>query len=213
MTARDETTGDETIGTFLEKIAAKTAAPAGGAVAALNGAQAAALIAMVARYTTGPKYAAVAQTVERVIRGADQLRAECTDLMAADAAAFGSVAAAYALPKDTEEHRAARSAAIAAALVTATRPPAGVIAAAGRLLDLAEALRPVGNRTVLGDLVAAAESIRSATASSRIFVESNLAGITDTAAREQYGEVAAQVDTLLARADSLSSVVRAGLQR
>jgi methenyltetrahydrofolate cyclohydrolase len=214
MTTRDETTGrDETIGTFLEKIAAKTAAPAGGAVAALNGAQAAALIAMVARYTTGPKYAAVAQTVERVIRGADQLRAECTDLMAADAAAFGSVAAAYALPKDSEEHRAARSAAIAAALVTATRPPAGVIAAAGHLLDLAEALRPVGNRTVLGDLVAAAEAIRSATASARIFVESNLAGITDTAAREQYGEVAAQVDTLLARADSLSSAVRAGLQR
>ena len=215
---RDETTvrgemtaRDETIGTFLEQVAAKTAAPAGGAVAALNGAQAAALIAMVARYTTGPKYAAVAQTVERVIREADQLRAECTDLIAADAAAFGSVAAAYALPKDTAEHQAARSAAIAAALVTATEPPAEVIAAAGRLLDLAEALRPVGNRTVLGDLVAAAEAIRSATASSRIFVEANLTGITDTAAREQYGEVAGQVDSLLARADTVSAAVRTDL--
>ena len=220
MTARDETTGrdetssrDETIGTFLEKIAAKTPAPAGGAVAALSGAQAAALIAMVARYTTGPKYAAVAQTVERVIREADELRAECTDLIAADAAAFGSVAAAYALPKDTAEHQAARSAAIAAALVTATKPPAEVIAAAGRLLDLAEALRPVGNRTVLGDLVAAAEAIRSAAASSRIFVQANLAGITDTAARERYGEVAGQVDTLLARADTASAAVRADLLR
>ena len=214
MTARDETTGrDETIGSFLEKLAAKAATPGGGAVAALNAAQAAALIAMVARYTTGPKYAATAQTVERVIAEADILRAECTDLIAADAAAFGSVAAAYALPKDTAEHQAARSAAIAGALVTATKPPAAVIAAAASLLDLAEALRPVGNRTVLGDLVAAAEAIRSATASSRIFVEANLAGITDTAARERYGEVAAQVDTLLARADAVSSAVRADLLR
>jgi methenyltetrahydrofolate cyclohydrolase len=211
---RDETTvRDETIGTFLEKLAAKTAAPAGGAVAALSAAQAAALLAMVARYTTGPRYATVAPTVERVIHEADQLRAECTDLVAADAAAFGSVAAAYALPKDTAEHQAARSAAIASALVTATEPPAAVVSAAARLLDLTEALRPVGNRTVLGDLVAAAEAIRAATASSRIFIECNLAGITDTTARKRYGEVAAQADTLLARADAVSAAVRANLSR
>jgi methenyltetrahydrofolate cyclohydrolase len=204
---------DETIGSFLERLAARKAAPGGGAVAALSGAQAAALIAMVARYTTGPKYAAAAETVERVIREADQLRGECTDLMAADAAAYGSVVAAYALPKDTAEQEAVRSAAIAAALVMATEPPAAVIAAGARLLDLAEALRPISNRTVLGDLVAAAEAIRSATGSSRILVEANLAGITDLASRERYGEVAARVDTLLARADAVTSAVRAGLLR
>jgi methenyltetrahydrofolate cyclohydrolase len=210
----DETTvRDETIGTFLEKVAARTAAPAGGAVAALSAAQAAALLAMVARYTTGPRYAAVAPTVERVIREADQLRAECTELIAADAAAFGSVAAAYALPKDTAEQQAARSAAIATALVTATAPPAEVIAAAARLLDLAEALRPAGNRTVLGDLVAAAEAIRAATATSLINVEANMAGITDAAARLRYGEVVARVDVLLARAEAVTAAVRADLLR
>jgi methenyltetrahydrofolate cyclohydrolase len=53
---RDETAGrDETIGTFLDKLAAKTPAPGGGAVAALHAAEAAALLAMVARYTTGPR--------------------------------------------------------------------------------------------------------------------------------------------------------------
>src|SRR5215472_10058441 len=211
---RDERTArDETIGSFLEKLAARTAAPAGGAVAALNGAQAAALLAMVARYTTGPKYAAVAQTAERVTREAGQLRAECTDLIAADAAAFGAVAAAYALPKETDEQRGARSAAIAAALVHATEPPAAVIAAAARLLDLAEALAPAGNRTVLGDLAAAADAIRAAAATSRILVEANMAGITDTAARERYGEVLARVDMLLARADAVASAVRADLVR
>jgi formiminotetrahydrofolate cyclodeaminase len=202
---------DETIGSFLEKLAARTAAPAGGAAAALNAAQAAGLLAMVARYTTGPKYEAVAQTAERVIREADQLRAECTDLIAADAAAFGSVAAAYGLPKDTADQQAARSAAIAAALVTATVPPAAVIAAAARLLDLAEALAPAGNRTVLGDLAAAADAIRAATATSRINVEANLAGITDIAARERYVDVVARVDLLLARADAVTAAVRADL--
>jgi methenyltetrahydrofolate cyclohydrolase len=214
MTAGDELTGrDETVGSFLGKLAARTAAPAGGAAAALTAAQGAALLAMVARYTTGPRYADVAQTAERVIREADQLRAECTDLIAADAAAFGSVAAAYALPKDTSVQQAARSAAIAAALVTATEPPAAVIAAAARLLDLAEALAPAGNRTVLGDLAAAADAIRAAAATSRILVEANLTGITDSAARERYGETVARVGPLLARADAVTSAVRADLLR
>jgi methenyltetrahydrofolate cyclohydrolase len=204
---------DETIGTFLENLAARTAAPAGGAAAALNAAQAAALLAMVARYTTGPRYEAASQTVERVTREADQLRAECTDLIEADAAAFGSVAAAYKLPKQTAGQQAARSAAIAAALVIATEPPAAVIAAAARLLDLAEALVPVGNRTVLGDLAAAADAIRASASTSRILVEANLAGITDTTARDRYGESVALIDVLLARADAVTSAVRADLLR
>ena len=210
---RDMTTArDETIGTFLGKLAAKTPAPGGGAVAALHAGQAAALLGMVARYSVGPRYAAVAPIIERVIAESDKLRAECTDLIAADAAAFGSVAAAYTLPKDTGEQKAARSAAIAAALVTAAEPPAAVIAAATRLLDLAEELRPAGNRTVLSDIAAAAEAIRAAAATARINVEVNLAGITDTAASARYGEIAAGVDMLLDRADAVTAAVRAELR-
>jgi methenyltetrahydrofolate cyclohydrolase len=141
------------------------------------------------------------------------LRGECTDLIEADAAAFGSVAAAYALPKNTAEQQAARSDAIASALVTATGPPAAVIEAAGRLLGLTETLRPVANRTVIGDLVAVAEAVRAAIATSRVNVDTNLAGITDSAARERFGEVAAGVGLLLARADAISAAVRADLRR
>jgi methenyltetrahydrofolate cyclohydrolase len=204
---------DETIGGFLDKLAAKTAAPGGGAVAALHAAQAAALIGMVARYSVGLKYAAAAPSIERVRAASDLLRAECTALITADAAAFGSVAAAYALPKDTAEQEAARSAAIAAGLVTAAGPPAAVIAAAARLLDLAEALQPIANRTVLSDVVAAAEAIRAAAATARVNVEVNLAGITDLAAHERYREIAASVDTLLARAEAVAMTVRAELQK
>lgn len=204
---------DETIRAFLDQLAARVPAPGGGATAALHAAQAAALLAMVARYSEGPKYAEHAPTVRRVLAEADRLRGECTDLVAADAGAFASVAAAYTLPRDTPEQKAARSAAIAATLITAAEPPAEVIKAAGRLLDLADDLRPVANRTVLSDVAAAAEAIRAAAATGRINVEVNLSGITDAAAREVYADVVAHVDILLARADEVAAEVRAELSR
>jgi methenyltetrahydrofolate cyclohydrolase len=202
---------DETIRAFLGKLAARTPAPGGGATAALHAAQAAALLAMVARYSDGPRYAGNAGTITSVLSEADQLREECAALIAADVAAFGSVAAAYTLPRDTAEQKADRSAAIAAALITAAGPPAEVITAAGRLLGLAEALRPVANRNVISDVAAAAEAIRAAAATARINVEVNLPGMTDAAARERYDEVAARVDSLLARADAVTAAVRAEL--
>jgi methenyltetrahydrofolate cyclohydrolase len=204
---------DETLGTFLDKLAAREPAPGGGAAAALHAAQGAALLAMVARYSDGPKYAEHAEAIGEVLTAADILRAESLDLVAADAAAFGSVAAAYALPRDTDERKAARSAAIAAALITATRPPADVIAVSARLTDLAEMLMPVGNRNVISDVAAAAEAIRAAAATARINVEVNLPGITDAEARDEYVTVLAGVDALLTRAEAVSGAIRKGLAR
>lgn len=204
---------DDTISTFLMELAARTPAPGGGAAAALNAAQAAALLAMVARYSDGPRSAGHAELVASVLGEADQLRAECLALITADAEAFGSVAVAYKLPTDTAGQKADRSAAIAAALIPATAPPAEVIAASARLLVLAEALRPVANRSVIGDLVAAVEASRAAAATGRINVEANLTGMTDAAARTRYSEVAAGVDDLLARADAVTADVRAELAR
>jgi len=204
---------DETLGTFLDKLAARVPAPGGGATAALHAAQAAALLAMVARYSDGPKYADHAAVISEVVAAADRLRAECLDLAAADATAFGSVAAAYALPRETGEQKEARSAAVGAALITAARPPADVIAAAARLTDLAEELAQVGNRTMLGDVAAAAEAIRAAAATARILVEANLPGMTDRVARDQYAVAVAVVDGVLGRAGAVSAGVRKELAR
>jgi methenyltetrahydrofolate cyclohydrolase len=201
----------ETISGFLEELAARTPAPGGGGAAALQAAQAAALVAMVARYSDGPRSAGHAEQVASVLGEADRLRAECVALITADAEAFGSVAVAYRLPKDTADQKAVRAAAIAAALIPATSPQAEVIAACRRLLGLAEALRPVANRSVVGDLAAAVASIRAAAATGRINIEANLAGIRDAAARARYREVAAGVDGLLTRADAMTADVRAEL--
>ena len=148
-----------------------------------------------------------------MLADADRLRRSCTELIAADAAAFSAVAAAYRLPKDTAELASERSAAIAAALAGAADPPVAVIAAGGRLVELAEILRPIGNRNVITDVAAAAESIRAAVATARINVEVNLGGITDEAARARLAEVLAAVDGMEGRAVQVTAAVRAELTR
>lgn len=200
---------DDTITTYLSKLAERTAAPAGGASAAMNAAQAAALLAMTARYCDGPVHAGHAEAIGKIIAEADQVRDTCVALMAADGEAYGSVMAAYQLPKDTEELRAARAAAIAGALVTAAAPPAAVIAAAARLLELAQTLQPIVSRSIAPDVAAAAEAIRAAAATSRTNVEANLSGITDAAARDWLTGVITGVAALEARAGQVVAAVRA----
>ena len=153
---------DEKIGDFLDHLAARVPVPGGGAAAALHAAQGAALLGMVARYTTGGRYAQHEAAIGRIIAEVDELRVLALRLADADADAFTAVSTAYQLPSSSEEDRAARSAAIGRALVQAAWPPAQVISVAGMVVDLAEALAAIGNRNVLSDVAAAAEAARAA---------------------------------------------------
>ena len=157
---------DDTIAAFLDQLAARTPAPGGGATAALHAAQAAALLAMVARYSDGPKYDA--GLMNRVVTEADALREDALVLAEADAKAFGRVAAAYRLPRATEQETSARSAAISSALAAAARPPADVVRAALLLVSLAEDLLPAGNRNVITDVATAAEAAPASSARCRL---------------------------------------------
>jgi methenyltetrahydrofolate cyclohydrolase len=204
---------DETISSFLGKLAARTSVPGGGATAALHAAQAAALLGMTARYSGGPRNAAHAETIEVIVADADRLREAAADLIGIDGEAFGAVAQAYRLPKDTDEQSTARASAIAAAMVTASSPPAELIGIGSRLLDLAEMLQPVVNRTVAGDLAAAVQAVRAAIVTSQVNVEANLSGVTDAGARQRLAAVLARVDELKQRADEITEVIRAGQPR
>lgn len=200
---------DDTISGFLGRLAERTAAPAGGATAALNAAQAAALIGMSARFCDGRKHAGDAAAIGQIAAEADRLRHACAALIAADGDSYGPVVAACKLPRDTGDQRAARSAAISGALVTAAVPPAEVIAAAARLLELARALEPVVNRSIAPDVAAAVEAIRAALATSRTNIEANLSGITDPAARDRLTLVIAGTGPLEERAAQVIAAVRA----
>lgn len=202
---------DETIGSFLGKLAARTSVPGGGATAALHAAEAAALLGMTARYSENERNAGHAETIAMIIGEADRLREASAELIAIDGEAFGAVAEAYRLPRDTDEQRASRASAIAAAMVTASSPPAELIGIGTRLIELAELLQPVVNHTVAGDVAAAVQAVRAAVVTSQVNVEANLAAVTDPGARERLAAVLAGVRDLERRAERLTAAIRASL--
>ncbi len=199
---------DEKLGDFLDQLAERVPAPGGGAASALQAAQGAALLGMVARYTTGERYAQHQVTIARINAEVDELRAIALRLADADADAFLAVADAYRLPQGTEQERADRAGAISQALANAAWPPAQVISVAGMVVDLAEALVVIGNRNVLSDVAAAAESARSAAAAARVNVEVNLAGITDEQASLEMIAETGKADDIITRAEQITAAVR-----
>jgi formiminotetrahydrofolate cyclodeaminase len=196
---------DESIGSYLTRLAARSGTPGGGAAGALPAAQAAALLAMVARFSDSPRYDT--ETVGRVRAAADGLADEAVDLALADEAAFGKVTEAYRLPKDTDEAKAARSAVIADAVSGAARPPADLMAAAVRLVGLAEELFPVANKNVISDIAAAAAAISAAAVTARVNIAVNLPSIKDAALREELTATAALADGVTDRADRVITAV------
>jgi formiminotetrahydrofolate cyclodeaminase len=204
---------NDTIDSFLHALADRVPTPGGGASAALHAAQAAALVAMVARYTDSPKYAEHAELVQRVCDAADRLRDEALNLAEADVAAFTAVADAYRLPKDDAGKSAQRSAAIEEAVLAAARPPEALVRLVSRILALAEELLPVCNRNVISDVAAAAEAARAAATTARVNIEINLGGVTSIAARGELQAAAKSVDRLAERADLLTAAVRTELGR
>jgi formiminotetrahydrofolate cyclodeaminase len=164
-----------TVADFLDRLAARTPTPAGGSVAALCTAQAAALVAMVARYCEAP---ALVERAERLVTQAQRL-------MADDERAFGAVADAWALPRRGSSNDEERRAAIDQALLEASEPQAQVVETAIEVLVLIDQLRPAARPGLRSDLVAAGEVARAGSAIARMNVESNLRTVPDSESRSR----------------------------
>ncbi|WP_280425145.1 cyclodeaminase/cyclohydrolase family protein [Nocardia carnea] len=198
--------GGSPIGDYLGELAAKVPAPGGGAVAALHAAQGAALVAMVARYTTRAKDAENRPVVDRIIEAADATRERALALADADADAFTAVGAAYKLPKESEGEKAERATAIEAALLEAARIPAAVVDEADGVLALAAELLPIGNPNVVTDIGAAGAAARAAAVTSQLNIEINLGSLPAERAAA-FAEVLGRISEITARADSLHQEV------
>jgi formiminotetrahydrofolate cyclodeaminase len=158
--------------------------PGGGAAAALAAATGAALVEMVVNLTVGKSaYAEHEPHVQPIGEQARALRQRALALIDADAAAFDQVMAAYGLARETDEEKAARTAAIQAATAEAARPPLEIAEVAARIIELAAALPGRSNRNVLSDVGVAASLAGSALESAAINVEVNLATLKDPGVR------------------------------
>ncbi|MFJ5956033.1 cyclodeaminase/cyclohydrolase family protein [Paenarthrobacter sp. NPDC092416] len=178
----------ETINDYLSRLASRQPTPGGGAAAALHAAQGAALVAMVARYTTGTKFEQHAALVARITSAADHLIVEAMRLADADEHAFQAVIDSYKFPSGTDELKSARTAAIQDALIQAAHTPAQLIKVAGEVVDLATELFDVANPNVISDVAAAADAARAAATTARVNIDINVVAIKDNAARSRLAE-------------------------
>jgi len=142
---------------LLDRLASTDPTPGGGSAAALLGAVGAALAAMVAampRTRTGaPDERARLDAALRTARAAgERLRV----LVDEDSAAFDGVMAAFRLPKATDEEKAARKAAIAAANARATDVPLQTAEQCLEVLAAAVEAARSGNPNALSDARTAA---------------------------------------------------------
>jgi glutamate formiminotransferase/formiminotetrahydrofolate cyclodeaminase len=179
------------LGEWMDAVASSSPSPGGGTVAAVAGAIAAALAAMVGRLTAGrKKYAEVDAEFRALIERAEALRLRLVRLGDEDAAAYDAVSAAYGIPKAED---ARRTAAIQAALLEATRIPLETLRAARDVAALAARAAEAGNRNAASDAGVGALLAEAAARGAAYNVRINVAGMPDRAAGEPFAAEAARL--------------------
>ena len=172
---------DKSIQVFLDQLASKSPTPGGGSVSALMGAQAAALVSMVCNLTIGKeKYAVVEDEMIGLLKKSEALREKLIALIAADVDTFNGLMAAYGLPKETDEDKFDRSAAIQQALKKATEVPLECARACAEVIKLTQSAANNGNVAVISDAGAAVMSAYGGLKSAALNVFINTSSLKDS---------------------------------
>ena len=181
---------DRNVTEFVDLMASDAPAPGGGSAAALEGALGAALTAMVCGLTTvgksKEKYAAYQSFVIDSQKKADSLKARFVDVIDRDTEAFNAVSAVFAMPKDTDEEKAARKAAMQEALKGCTKTPFEMMELSCEALELTRSVVGKLNASAASDLGCAALSLKAAIQGAWLNVLINIGGIQDQAFAEEY---------------------------
>ncbi len=190
---------------FLNEVASNSPAPGGGSVSALASALGAALTSMVCQLTIGKKkYEHLTEEMTNFHAASELLRAKLTDLIDQDTEAFKGVMKAFGMPKETEEQKSLRSAAIQEATKESTFVPLEVMRICERGLTLAKAVALRGNVNSISDAGVAALMLHAGCRGAALNVRINLATLKD----EQFvGETTEEMTRILASADQESNDV------
>lgn len=165
---------------FLNKVAGNEPVPGGGSIAALNGAIASALAAMVANLTIGKKGY---EPHEELMRHIAEVALRQKEIFVADidrdSEAYDGVFACFKMPKATDEEKAARSAAIQEATKHAALVPMQVARNTYELMTILMDVARLGNRNAVTDACVAMMSARSAVLGALMNVRINLGSLKD----------------------------------
>ena len=179
---------------FSETLASGDPTPGGGSASALAGTLAGALARMVCNLTVGKKkYQNVAEELNAVQEQARQLQNRLYELVAKDSQAYNIVLSAFKLPKQKEEEKATRAAAIQDALKIAAGTPLEIMKNALDVLALTEILAEKGNPNAITDLGCAVHLANAAIAGAELNVRINLGSIADHEFTKRIGVEIAQI--------------------
>lgn len=194
------TTFDQTIRRFVTAAASNSPTPGGGSVAALVAALGASMTSMVGNLTQGAKFTDVEEKMKEV---ADEMAAaikEMEELLEADMTSFDNYMAALKLPKDSDEEKEARTAALQNAAVRATEVPLRLAVLCRDSLRSSQTIADTANKNVISDLGIAALLLEAAAQSALLTVDMNLPGLKDAekkaAFTEQRDHVAGEIATI-----------------
>jgi glutamate formiminotransferase / formiminotetrahydrofolate cyclodeaminase len=167
---------------FCNETLSDSPAPGGGSVAALMGALGVSLGGMVANLSAGKRgWEDKLEYFSDWAVKAQQLKDELLFLVDEDTAAFNKVMAAFSLPKDSSEEKAARSAAIQSANKYAAEIPLRVMETAARAYPLLADMAEQGNPASISDVGVGLLAVRACIEGAAMNVRINLAGLKDEA--------------------------------
>lgn len=173
---------DKPMNTFLDELASSAPAPGGGSVAALTGALGASLISMVSNLTIGKeKYTDVQGEIAEILEKSENLRRELTLLLEADVRVYTELSQTMKMPRDTDEQKRTRAAAMDKALKAASDVPMRVAEACAAVMDLCRPAAEKGNINAVSDVGVGILLAEAGLRSAALNVLINLAWIKDGA--------------------------------
>ncbi len=165
---------------FIEQLAAPTPTPGGGSAGAYAGAMGAALVAMVSGVTIGKKkYAGVEAEMQAIRVVAENLRAELTQAVDDDAASFEVLMAKFKMPKETDEQKSARDAAITQATLNAAHIPLHVAQHAVKVMELALKCAKHGLQSAISDAMSGFAMARASLTAAGFNVRININSLAE----------------------------------
>jgi glutamate formiminotransferase / formiminotetrahydrofolate cyclodeaminase len=181
---------------FCNETLSDSPAPGGGSVAALMGALGASLGGMVANLSAGKRgWEEKLPFFSEWAVKAQQLKDELLFLVDEDTAAFNKVMAAFALPKESSEEKAVRSAAIQTANKYAAEIPLRVMETAIRSYKLLAEMADQGNPASVSDVGVGLLATRACIEGAGMNVRINLGGLKDEKVKSNLSQKLQKVGT------------------
>ena len=182
---------DQSLRAFTEVLASKAPVPGGGGASALVGALGTALGSMVGSLTVGKKkYAAVEEDIKGLMKQAEVLQAELLALVEKDAEVFAPLAAAYGMPKETEEEKAEKARVMELVLKDACSVPLEIMEKCCQAIDLHREFAEKGSVLAVSDAGVGVIFAKAALQGASLNVFINTGSMQDRAYAETLNEKA-----------------------